>query len=189
MIDGYNFGGCPYCGSNDTTSGSYLYSVHGTRQPAFKCKDCGHTFSFSTYSRKRTEEIRVNEMLSSLLAYEFIEQRFEGFFRITAKGRAAIKAQKKGEREYTACLDDLLLKTPLWKDLSKELPMHPTKEMFFKVLSGLEGLDIQKSKRDILWYRYNSEVIPALERKQRRHGITGLHGITLTAIRKKEIAL
>jgi hypothetical protein len=171
-----NFGVCPYCGSSDAVKGSRITAVQ-TRNTTYKCKDCNHTFSYGTYFNKKTEDIRVDTHLSDLQLYGLIEKTGEDTFTITDTGKKLITEHKAGKQDMA---DRVITSFPLWKDLSEKLPMHPTKEMFFKALHEVLKEDTpNKSKQEWLWNRYNVEVIPALERKARCKKYYGYIGITL----------
>lgn len=172
-------GNCPYCDSNDIIKASSPISKELTRIPSYKCKDCNHTFSYGTYFNEKTTQVKTDMFLEDLNTYGLIEKTGEDTYRITDSGKQLVSDNNSNKLKK---MDDLILKLPIWNDLSKIIPIHPSKEIFIKGLTELlkENLP-NKSRQEWFWNRYNVEVVPALERrsKQGTQGIRGYQGITL----------
>jgi hypothetical protein len=117
-------------------------------------------------------------MISDLQTYGLIKETSKDRFVITDVGKKTIHERKIGK---SVTEDSLILALPIWKDVSEKLPLHPTKEMFFKALQEVLQEDIpNKHSQEMLWNRYNVEVLPALERKTKKSMFYGLIGVTLS---------
>jgi hypothetical protein len=165
---------CPYCESKNIVKASYHYKWDGTRTPSFKCKDCNHTFSLNTPFKEKTGNTRTDQILADLKLFGLIEGTDN--LQITPLGLKAIKEHKVGK---THTQDNLIINLPFWKDMVHAMPIiHPSKEMFYNALKTVLKEDIpNQHKCEWLWFRYNDEVLPALERIQ--SGIKGYQGITI----------
>lgn len=176
-------GQCPYCHSPFVISGAYSYKVDGTRTPSLHCKDCNRNFSFDTYLKEETQVKSVDMALTDMQAFGLIEETEPEHYRITELGHNVIKQRKMNDP--TAIEDNIILEFPIWKELLKILPAHPTYEMFVNALmTFFKDEPPIRSECMRLWHKYSTEVEPARDRKAKRKGMAGFAGITLLPYEK-----